>query len=99
MTALGAATHTNQSLSPTPRSFLRALTATCAVWPSLIATPGTAEMIPGFGVHPSRESLDPAKAASDGDESIRPSRSIVPKRRSSICADASPRQSGLSGKL
>jgi pimeloyl-ACP methyl ester carboxylesterase len=67
-----AATHTSQSPSRTRRSFLGTLIAAGTVWRFLFAAPGAAEIIPGFGVHPSFDSLDPAKASSDGDESIRP---------------------------
>jgi pimeloyl-ACP methyl ester carboxylesterase len=72
MIALEAVTHTSPSLSSTRRSFLRTLTAAGTAWRFLIAAPGAAEIIPGFGVHPSLDSLHSAKAASDGDESIRP---------------------------
>jgi pimeloyl-ACP methyl ester carboxylesterase len=67
-----AATRTSQSPSRTRRSFLGTLIAAGTVWRFQFAAPGAAEVIPGFGVHPSFDSLDPAKAASDGDESIRP---------------------------
>jgi pimeloyl-ACP methyl ester carboxylesterase len=87
MIALGDVTHTSLSLSHTRRSFLRTLTAAGTVWRLLIAAPGTAEMIPGFGMRPSFNSLDPAMTASDGDESIRrfqinfPEAAIVDLRR------------------
>ena len=58
--------------SSTRRSFLRGLTAASAAWRFLFAAPGAAETIPGDGTHPSFDSLNPAKTASDGDESIRP---------------------------
>ncbi len=72
MTPLGTATNTSSSLSRTRRSFLGTLTAVGTVWRFLIATPGAAEMIQRFGVPSSFDSLNPAKTALDGDESIRP---------------------------
>jgi Epoxide hydrolase N terminus len=72
MIALEAVTHTRPSLSSTRRSFLRTLTAAGAVWRFLLAAPGSAETIPSGGMRTSFDSLNPAKAASDGEESIRP---------------------------
>jgi len=58
--------------SSTRRSFLRGLTAASAAWRFLFAVPGAAETIPSDGTRPSFDSLNPAKTASDGDETIRP---------------------------
>jgi pimeloyl-ACP methyl ester carboxylesterase len=58
--------------SSTRRSFLGGLAAASAFGRLLFATPGAAEIIPGFGVRASLDGLHPAKATVDGDEPIRP---------------------------
>ena len=72
MISVEAITRFSSPHSSTRRSFLRGLTAASAAWRFLFAAPGAAETIPGDGTHPSFDSLNPAKTASDGDESIRP---------------------------
>jgi pimeloyl-ACP methyl ester carboxylesterase len=72
MIAVEAVKQTNLSLSHTRRSFLRMLTAAGTAWRFLFAAPGTAEIIPGYSVHPSLDSLHSASTTSDSDESVRP---------------------------
>jgi pimeloyl-ACP methyl ester carboxylesterase len=72
MIALEGTTNTSPSATSTRRTFIRTLTAATAAWRFLFAAPGAAETIPSDGTRPSFDSLNPAKAASDGDESVRP---------------------------
>ena len=72
MIALEGTTNTSPSATSTRRNFLRTLTAAGAAWRLLFAAPGVAEITPSDGTRPSFDSLNPAKTASDGDESIRP---------------------------
>ena len=72
MISVEAITRFSSPHSSTRRSFLRGLTAASAAWRFLFAVPGAAETIPSDGTRPSFDSLNPAKTASDGDETIRP---------------------------
>ena len=72
MIATKGATHSSPSLSHTRRSFLRALSGAGAAWPFMFVAQSRAEILPGSNVSLSVASLDSVKAASDGDESVRP---------------------------
>src|SRR5579863_140657 len=72
MISVEAITRFSSPHSSTRRSFLRGLTAASAAWRFLFAVPGAAETIPSDGTRPSFDSLNPAKTASDGGETIRP---------------------------
>jgi len=74
MSPFEAATYTDLSQPHTRRSFLRKLTAVGTASRFLFDGPGAAQVIPGFGVHRSLDGVHAAKAANDGDESIRPFR-------------------------
>jgi pimeloyl-ACP methyl ester carboxylesterase len=79
MIAHEAATHTTASLSPTRRSFLRAIAAAGVFGHFLRGTPSPAETDPGASAGLGFDSLHSVKAAADGDESIRPFRINFPE--------------------
>jgi hypothetical protein len=75
MIADEAATHPKELLSPTLRSLLCTLAAVSAFGRFLFGSPSLAEADPGAGARYTVGNLHSAKAAGDGDDSIRPSTS------------------------
>jgi pimeloyl-ACP methyl ester carboxylesterase len=72
MIAFEATQYTSVSSPPNRRSFLRALAAAGAFGRFLFSAPALAETGSAASSKASFGSMDPAKAATDGDESIRP---------------------------